>query len=88
MIPLLLIQLHLLNISTSRLTERRDRVDGGDPLSQESICSELGQLCAPQIGGQDPLLGHPVLIDLPQHPDCSLATGCFLASNQYLSSKL
>ena len=53
----------LLDIGASCLTECGDGVDGGDTLCQESVGRQLGELCTPQVGGQDALFRDPVLID-------------------------
>ena len=47
---------------TGRLAERGDRVDGGDALRQHGVGGQLGQLRGPQVGAQDAVLGHPVLV--------------------------
>ena len=43
----------LLYVGTSGLTESRDGIDGGNPLCQKCVGSQLGQLCTPQVGGKD-----------------------------------
>ena len=79
---------YLLNISSCGLAESRDRVDGGDTLCQEGVGGELGQLCAPKVGGQDPFLRNPVLVHALEHSHCSLATGSLLASDEDLATLL
>ena len=84
LISILLLFSHLLHIGAGGFTERRDGVDGGDTLRQEGVGGELGELSAPQIGGEDALAGHPVLIHTLEHLDGSLAAHGFLAADQHL----
>ncbi|GJN23258.1 hypothetical protein PR202_gb10892 [Eleusine coracana subsp. coracana] len=55
---------HFRYIGTSGLAEGGDGVHRGDPLRQERIGSELGELSRPQVGGEDPVLRNPVGIHI------------------------
>lgn len=75
---------YLLHICASCFAQGRDGVDGRDPLSQECVGSQLGQLGRPQVCTQDALIRDPVLIHTLQDLHCPLATLCLFASNQHL----
>ncbi|TVU44955.1 hypothetical protein EJB05_04419, partial [Eragrostis curvula] len=55
---------HFRHIGAGGLAECGDGVHRGDPLRQERICSKLGKLSRPQVGGEDPVLGNPVSIHI------------------------
>ena len=44
---------HLAHVRPAGLTERRDRIDRTDPLSQKGISGEFGELAAPKVGSQN-----------------------------------
>jgi hypothetical protein len=55
---------HLRHIGAGGLAEGGDGIHRGDPLRQERIGGELGQLSRPQVGGEDPVLRNPVSIHI------------------------
>jgi len=57
---------YLLHIGSGGFTEGCDRIDRADALGQEGIGGELGELRAPEVGAQDPLLGHPMAVHTGQ----------------------
>ena len=65
------------------LTEHRHGVHGADPLCQEGVGSELGELIRPQVGGDDVLLGHPVGVHLLDGLDSLPALGGLPATDEH-----
>ena len=60
---------HLGHVRASRLAQGADAVDAADALRQEGVGRQLGQLRRPQVGGDHPLRGHPVLVHSLQRRD-------------------
>jgi hypothetical protein len=60
---------HLSHIRAGGLAEGGDGVHRGDPLCQERVGSELGELSRPQVGGEDPVLGNPVSVHILESLD-------------------
>ena len=54
---------HFAHIRPTGFAKGGNGVDRADPLGQECISGELGELAAPKVGAQDLLLGHPMGID-------------------------
>ncbi len=47
-------------------TEGGDGVDRGDPLGEEGVGNQFGELAAPDVGGDDLLFRNPVCVDVHQ----------------------
>ncbi len=75
---------HLLHVGARGLAQRRDGVDGGDALRQEGVGRQLGELRGPEVGGEDALGGHPVLVHGLERRDGLLARGRLGAADQHL----
>ncbi len=58
------------DIRLSLFTEGGNSIDRGDPLGEEGIGNQLGELAAPDIGGDDLLPRDPVCVDLRQCLPC------------------
>ncbi len=52
------------DIGLRLFAEGGDGVDRGDPLGKEGIGDELGELAAPDVGGDDLFLRNPVCVDV------------------------
>jgi hypothetical protein len=75
---------HLLHVGASGLAQRADGVDGADALGQERVGGQLGQLGGPEVGGEDALDRHPVLVHRLEHLDGPLARGGLRAADEHL----
>mmetsp|Transcript_11433 Transcript_11433/g.21942 ORF Transcript_11433/g.21942 Transcript_11433/m.21942 type:complete len:368 (-) Transcript_11433:36-1139(-) len=64
---------NFLDISAGGFAKLGDGVDGGDTLGKESVSNKLGELRGPEVGGDDPVLRHPVGVDIDKLLDCLLA---------------
>ncbi|KAF8695571.1 hypothetical protein HU200_037420 [Digitaria exilis] len=58
---------HVRHVGADGLAQRRDGVRRRDPLRQERVCGELGELRRAEAGGgHDPVLGDPVRVHVHQ----------------------
>mmetsp|Transcript_77326 Transcript_77326/g.216153 ORF Transcript_77326/g.216153 Transcript_77326/m.216153 type:complete len:256 (-) Transcript_77326:575-1342(-) len=58
---------HLADVGTRALAEPGDGVDAADALGEHGVGDQLRELGAPEVGGEDPLAGHPVRVDVHEH---------------------
>ena len=70
------------HISSGGLAHGGHGVDGGDPLGQEGVGGQLGQLAGPGVHGDDPVRRNPVLVDLRQRLDGRLSFVSLLSTNE------
>lgn len=82
--PTSAIPTHLCYVSTGLLAQRTDGVDAADALGKHGVGCQLGQLCTPQVGGQDALARNPVCVHVRQNFDGALAILVLHATNQHL----
>ncbi|BAS84779.1 Os03g0425450, partial [Oryza sativa Japonica Group] len=70
------------DVGAGGLAERGHGVDGRDPLGQERVGGELGQLGGPEVGGEDPLLGDPSGVHVLERLDGGAPRGGLAAADE------